>query len=141
MRIHSFGYNSDWSEKASNILTIHDFGQALLGDMFTSPHLNTSGLETPLVLIGHSMSGVVIKKAFLLAKQDPQYRALAGRFHTIFFLATPHRGADSAQLLRNMIKISFVHSDKAYVANLVPNSGAIQIINDEFRHAYQGLHL
>ena len=87
------------------------------------------------------MGGVVIKKAFLLAKQDPQYRALASRFHTMFFLATPHRGADSAQLLRNMIKISFVHSDKAYVADLMPNSGAIQIINDEFRHVYQGVHL
>ena len=87
------------------------------------------------------MGGVVIKKAFILAKQDPQYRSLAGRFHTMFFLATPHRGADSAQLLRNMIKLSFIHSEKAYVADLIPNSGAIQIINDEFRHAYQGFNL
>ena len=141
MRIHSYGYNSDWSEKASSVLTIHDFGQALLGDISTSPHLNASGVETPLVLIGHSMGGVVIKKAFLLAKQDPQYHSLAGRFHTMFFLATPHRGADSAQLLRNMIKLSFVHSEKAYVTDLIPNSGAIQIINDEFRHAYQGVNL
>ena len=94
-----------------------------------------------MVMIGHSMGGVVIKKAFLLAKQDPQYHSLAGRIHTMFFLATPHRGADSAQLLRNMTSISVVHKDKAYVADLIPDSGAIQIINDEFRHAYQGVHL
>ncbi|KAL8791009.1 MAG: hypothetical protein Q9195_006083 [Heterodermia aff. obscurata] len=141
VRVHSFGYNSDWGEKAGSILTIHDFGQALLGDMFTSPHMNTVGHETPLVMVGHSMGGVVIKKAFLLAKQDPQYHSLARRFHSMFFLATPHRGADSAQLLRNMIKLSVLHSEKAYVADLIPNSGAIQVINDEFRHAYQGVHL
>ena len=141
VRVHSFGYNSDWGEKAGSILTIHDFGQALLGDMFTSPHINTIGHETPLVMVGHSMGGVVIKKAFLLAKQDPQYHSLARRFHSMFFLATPHRGADSAQLLRNLIKLSIVHSEKAYVADLIPNSGAIQVINDEFRHVYQGVHL
>ena len=141
VRIHSFGYNSDWGEKGSSVLTIHDFGQALLGGMFTSPYLNALECNTPLVMIGHSMGGVVIKKAFLLAKQDPQFNALARRFHSIFFLATPHRGADSAQLLHNMIKLSFLHNEKAYISDLIPNSGAIQVINDEFRHAYQGLHL
>ena len=141
VRVHSFGYNSDWGERASSILTIHDFGQALLGEMFTSPHINTVGHETPLVMVGHSMGGVVIKKAFLLAKQDPQYNSLARRFHSMFFLATPHRGADSAQLLRNMIKLSMIHGQKSYVADLMPNSGAIQVINDEFRNAYQGVQL
>lgn len=141
VRIHSFGYNSDWAEMTSSNLTIHDFGQALLGEIYTSPLLNSPGCETPLVMIGHSMGGVVIKKAFLLAKQDPQYHLLAGRFHSMFFLATPHRGADSAQLLRKMIKLSFVPSSKAYVGDLIPNSAAVQIINDEFRHAYQGVHL
>ncbi|ERF75026.1 hypothetical protein EPUS_08840 [Endocarpon pusillum Z07020] len=120
VRIHSFGYNSDWGERTGSVLTIHDFGQALLGDI---------------------MGGVVIKKAFLLAKQDPQYQLLASRFHSMFFLATPHRGADSAQLLSTLIKLSFAHSGKAYVADLMPSSGAVQIINDEFRHAYQGVHL
>jgi len=141
VRVHSYGYNSDWGEKASSVLTIHDFGQALLADIFTSPHLNTTSEGTPLVMVGHSMGGVVIKKAFLLSQQDPQYHSLGGRFHSMFFLATPHRGADSAQLLRNVIKLSFIHSEKSYVADLIPNSGAIQVINDEFRHAYQGLHL
>lgn len=30
---------------------------------------------------------------------------------------------------------------KAYISDLVPNSGAIQVINDEFRHVYQGSQL
>ena len=87
------------------------------------------------------MGGVVIKKAFLLAKRDPDLHDLAARIQSIFFLATPHRGADSAQLLENIMKISGTLNTKAYVGDLKPNSGAIQSINDEFRHVYQGTQL
>ena len=38
-RIHTFGYNSDWGDKADAVLDIHDFGRALLGEMATSPEL------------------------------------------------------------------------------------------------------
>lgn len=63
------------------------------------------------------------------------------RFHSIFFLATPHRGADIAQVLNNILRVSMLHESKAYVNDLIPNSGVIQAINDEFRHVYQGSHL
>lgn len=63
------------------------------------------------------------------------------RFHSIFFLATPHRGADGAQMLNNILRVSMSHEPKAYVNDLIPNSGTIQAINDEFRHVYQGSHL
>ena len=139
VRIHSFGYNSDWGERKGSSLTIHDFGQALIGDIYTSPHLNRQ--PTPLVFVGHSMGGIVIKKAFLLAKQDPNLHGLAARFHSIFFLATPHRGADSVQLLENMMRISGTLNPKAYVSDIKPNSGVTQSINDEFRHVYQGTQL
>ncbi|KAI9760342.1 MAG: hypothetical protein M4579_001746 [Chaenotheca gracillima] len=141
VRIHSFGYNSDWGQRKGSALTVHDFGQALLGEIHNSPQLCGSGAETPIVLIGHSMGGIVIKKTFLLARQDPNYRNLKNRFHSMFFLATPHRGADSAQLLTNMLMLSASHSSKAYVGDLVRNSGANQAINDEFRHAYVGTQL
>ena len=60
------------------------------------------------------------------------------RFHSIFFLATPHRGADSANLLDTILRLSVSHESKAYVKDLIPNSGSIQAINDEFRHVYHG---
>lgn len=63
------------------------------------------------------------------------------RFHSIFFLATPHRGADSAQMLNNILRLSMSHESKAYINDLIPNSGTLQAINDEFRHVYQGSHL
>ena len=141
VRIYSFGYNSDWGERKGTTITIHDFGQALLGDIQNTPCLGGKGRETPLVLIGHSMGGVIIKKVLLLARQDPLYHRIAARIHSMFFLATPHRGADSAQLLSNMLKLAVSHGSKPYVDGLMPRSDAIQVINDGFRHAYQGVQL
>lgn len=37
--IHTFGYDSDWTNSKSGILNIHDFGQSLLEEMRNSPHL------------------------------------------------------------------------------------------------------
>lgn len=129
VRVHSFGYNADWIKGKDNCLNIHHFGKSLLGEMSTSP--NFGDANTPMVLIGHSMGGLVIKKAFMLAKEDAAYENLIKRFHTMFFLATPHRGSDAAKLLKNILQI--VYSSRAYVEDLVRNSGAIQSINDEFR--------
>jgi triacylglycerol esterase/lipase EstA (alpha/beta hydrolase family) len=60
-RIHSFGYNSDWGDSKETSLDLHDFGKSLLGEMSASPTLN-SGDQIPIILIGHSMGGLVIKK-------------------------------------------------------------------------------
>ena len=130
VRVHSFGYNSDWISGKDSCLNIHHFGKSLLAEMETSPYLGDS--ETPIVLIGHSMGGLVIKKAYMLSRQDPAYETLSNRFHTIYFLATPHRGSDSAKLLNGVLQASY--SSKAYVADLKRSSEALQLINDEFRH-------
>ncbi len=130
VRVHSFGYDSDWAKGKDNCLNIHHFGKSLLGEMSTSPYLIDT--NTPIVLIGHSMGGLVIKKAVILARQGAAYETLTERFHTIFFLATPHRGSDSAKLLNNVLQIAY--SSRAYVADLERGSGAIQSINDEFRN-------
>ncbi|RFU34960.1 hypothetical protein B7463_g1349, partial [Scytalidium lignicola] len=128
VRVHSFGYNSDWVKGNDNILNIHHFGKSLLGEMSTSPYLGDK--NTPIVLIGHSMGGLVIKKAYILASLDEMYEPLRKRIHTIFFLATPHRGSNMAKLLNNILEIAY--SSPAYVAELEQNSAALKSINDEF---------
>ncbi len=59
----------------------------------------------------------------------------------MFFLATPHRGSDSAKLLNGLLRASAVLSPKQYVADLARNSTAITVINDEFRHFADDLHI
>jgi hypothetical protein len=85
------------------------------------------------------MGGIVVKKVLILAKQDPNYHNMAARIHSMFFLATPHRGAPSAQRLGSILKLS--GGAKSYVDNLIPNSEAIHTINDQFRHVFQSVKL
>lgn len=136
VRIHTYGYDSAYLKGGDDCLNIHHMGKALLSEVSTSPDIIAS--KTRLIAVGHSMGGLVIKKMYILAKQDAAYRDIAARFSAIYFLATPHRGADSAKLLSNILKA--LH-ERAYVSDLSRNSGAIQVINEEFRHIYEGLEL
>jgi len=118
----------EWKD---SILNVHDFGRSLLGEMMIAPHLKRDS-STPIIFIGHSMGDLVIKKAYLLARQEA--RDIAQRVKYIFFLATPHRGSDSASLLNNLLSVSGVLSRRQYVADLGRNSVALQVINDEFKN-------
>lgn len=157
VRIHSFGYKADWKEKQDSILNIHDFGKSLLAALHDSPlirhdasvssssrclanWLTDTHPQLPLVMVGHSMGGLVIKKAYILARNDPMYRSIFDRFHTMFFIATPHRGAGSAKLLFNILRLSNQGS-QPYLAELEKDSASIEAINDEFRPLCDQLHL
>ncbi|PGH13282.1 hypothetical protein AJ80_06392 [Polytolypa hystricis UAMH7299] len=138
-RIHSYGYNSLW-DRRGDIARIHDFGQRLLTEIYGLSTLQRKG-DNPIIFVGHSMGGVVIKKAYLLAKHDPDLKHIAKRFHTIVFLATPHRGSDSAQILRNLLRLPGMYGSKDFVEEVIPDSITLQVINDGFRHAYDELRL
>lgn len=78
-------------------------------------------------------------KACILAREDPALNDLARRIHTIYFLATPHRGSDLAKTLTNILKVSY--GQKAFVSDLERNSSLINSINDSFRHHAEDLQL
>lgn len=91
------------------------------------------------MFIGHSMGGLVIKKAYILARQFQEFESLAQRVRTMFFLATPHRGADLAQLLSKILHVASITTP--FVTDLHRNSLATQSINDEFPQHCQDLQL
>lgn len=66
---------------------------------------------------------------------------MADRVRAMVFLATPHRGADIAKTLSNVLKASLGHGEKPFVTDLKKNSVAITSINDEFRHYSEKLEL
>lgn len=57
----------------------------------------------------------------------------------MYFLATPHRGADLARTLSNILKV--IYRQKPYVNELEPTSALLSNINDSFRHYAQDLQL
>lgn len=139
VRIHTFGYKADWDWPAprNSPLNIQDFGQSLLGELRNNPAIRRT--RTRIILVGHSMGGCVAKKAYILARQDQSARDFAERFHSIVFLATPHRGSDMASLLQTLLSATL--SKKPFVQDLKPNSAALSEINSSFRHYAKDLRL
>jgi len=96
------------------------------------------------------MGGLVVKKvpifilsltsqAIINAYNDPSYINIVNNTKAIIFLATPHRGADLAKLLSNLLMITF--AKKIFVDQLRSNSEIVQEINDAFRHRSESLEL
>ncbi|OBT39306.1 hypothetical protein VE00_10073 [Pseudogymnoascus sp. WSF 3629] len=136
VRIHSFGYDSNWGKKSN--LGIHDFANALLSSILHCPSI-PQDTKAPIVFVGHSMGGLVIKRAYLLARAKNEFATLVSRIQGILFLATPHRGADCAQLLSKVLNL--VGGKRGYVNDLNRDSTALHSINDEFPDCCQDLIL
>ena len=65
-------------------------------------HMTLAGIGTrPLVLIAHSLGGLVVKYALFQSMKapEPDKKRLAGSNPGICFLATPHQGADIAKVI------------------------------------------
>ena len=43
VRIHSFGYHSDWGDTEESILSVFDFGKSLLAEIANSPDIRKDG--------------------------------------------------------------------------------------------------
>ncbi|KAI0158724.1 NACHT and WD domain-containing protein [Pestalotiopsis sp. NC0098] len=127
VRLHSFGYSSGWSH--ASILNINDFAQALLASIQDAPQIPRGDSASPLILIAHSMGGLVAKKAYILSKQIAAFGPLSQRVIAIFFLATPHRGSNMAEMLTKILGLG---GARPFVRELHRDSPTLQAINEEF---------
>lgn len=137
VRIHSFGYNANWTSLHRSPLDVHAFGQSLTEELVNSPRIKQT--DTAIILVGHSMGGLVIKKACILAKTTQDFSNVAERLHSFYFLGTPHRGSNLAATLKNILRI--LGTQRQYVNGLQVKSELIRVLNDEFRMHYQGIEL
>ncbi len=132
--IHSYGYDANWQcTKATPTINVHDFGRQLLERLRNSTHL-TSSQTRPIVFVAHSMGGLVVKQAYVLARQDPSLVELAKRMEAMVFLATPHKGSDLAQTLNNILRVSIALPTRSYISNLSHQNELLSLLNDSFRH-------
>ncbi len=144
-RILTFGYNAAFSSREEKTTcTIGDFATDLL---FRMKHGESSQAperlgQVPIVVVAHSMGGLVFKKAFVQGQSSAEFADVVSMIKAVVFLATPHRGSDLAETLNRVLSSSvFGHSPKQYVAELARGSPTIDELNDSFRHHAAKLQL
>ncbi|KAI0602218.1 WD40-repeat-containing domain protein [Biscogniauxia sp. FL1348] len=135
-RILTFGYNAHFSSKKEQAaLTIGDFANDLLFRMKYGEKGTDRLGQVPIIVVAHSMGGLVFKKAFIHGHMNEEFGDIISCVKAVLFLATPHRGTDLAEVLNKILTSSvFGHTPKEYVSELARRSPTIDELNETFRH-------
>lgn len=135
-RILTFGYNTHFSSKKEQASsTIGDFANDLLFRMKYGENTTERLGQVPIIVVTHSMGGLVFKKAFVQGHLNSEFTEIVSMVKAVLFLAAPHRGTDLAETLNKLLSSSvFGHSPKDYVTELARRSPTIDELNEAFRH-------
>ncbi|KAK6068745.1 NACHT and WD domain-containing protein [Seiridium cupressi] len=135
-RILTYGYNAHFASRTEQAsLAIGDFAKDLLFRMKYGEGGPERLGQVPIVIVAHSMGGLVFKKAFIHGLLNEEFREIISMIKSVLFLATPHRGTDLAETLHKILTRSmFGHSSKDYVLELARRSPTIDELNESFRH-------
>ncbi|KAK2017514.1 hypothetical protein LZ32DRAFT_511132, partial [Colletotrichum eremochloae] len=85
----------------------------------------------PLVLVAHSMGGLVIKEAYLEGINSDVYKAVAESICAMLFLGTPHQGSALATTLAWCFETSG-RGAEPFVSELQHNSPTLEECNKKF---------
>ncbi|AVP97535.1 hypothetical protein C7S18_10155 [Ahniella affigens] len=98
--IWTIEYDAALSAWRGEAMPLPDQGLAVMEALASEPELRSR----PLVLIGHSLGGLVIKaalcEALTFGAEQRRFRDLADQVRGVAFVATPHSGSELAKLAR-----------------------------------------
>ena len=146
-RIMTFGYDSAVAFSKS-VARIEDKALELLNHLSAkrSPAA-PGGPSKPIVFICHSLGGIVVKKALILAHErdsNPDYKDILDNTRAIAFIGVPHQGSDSAKwasFAANLLKSASMgaSTNTALVSNLVKGSTTLANISNQFVDRARGM--
>ena len=136
-RIMTFGYDSTVAF-SNSVARIEDKALDLLNRLGAQRDESTD--RRPVVFICHSLGGIVVKKALILAHErssDPGFKDILINTKAIAFLGVPHKGSDSAwwaNFAANALKGASIGltTNNALVADLRKDSSALSTISKQF---------
>ncbi|KAI5809545.1 Alpha/Beta hydrolase protein [Peziza echinospora] len=83
-RIHTYGYNQD---QKRDLHSYWDYAGQFLTELVCSPMWFGT---LPIVLVGHSTGGLIIKRAYVMSVLSPLYSRITASIQSFIFLSTPH---------------------------------------------------
>ncbi|MFY9478143.1 MAG: AAA family ATPase [Aquabacterium sp.] len=119
---------SGWTDAAMHLA---DLGEALFAALQVEQGLQ----DRRIVLVGHSLGGLVIKSGMTQAQMlgDPQRLSLLERVAAVVFVGTPHQGSSLATVAD---KLRLVLRTNAQVINMVNDDPWLKLLNGQFRSLY-----
>lgn len=122
------GYGAALSGWANAAMHLADLGEAL----FTALQVEQGLQGRKIVLVGHSLGGLVIKSGMTQAQtlSDPQRLTLLARIAGVVFVGTPHQGASFATVADNLRVLLRTNPQ---VTNMVNDDAWLKLLNGQFR--------
>ena len=138
-RIMTFGYDSTVAF-SNSVAKLEDKALDLLNRLSAKRSDAADSTSRPIVFVCHSLGGIMVKKALILAHErssDLYYKDILDNIKAIAFLGVPHKGSDSAwwaTFAANALKGGSFGSltNTALVADLRKDSTSLINISKQF---------
>ncbi|EON63595.1 hypothetical protein W97_02823 [Coniosporium apollinis CBS 100218] len=133
-RIWSYGYDSSivFSQSINEI----DVEARSLLDRLQGVREETRTPEKPIIFISHSLGGIIVKKALILAHEMSSfYGGLLSHVHAVVFFGVPHSGSDAAvwgNFIARLLKLTPLPVNTNFIGPLQRNSSAFRDISRQF---------
>ncbi|KAF4460637.1 nb-arc and ankyrin domain [Fusarium albosuccineum] len=103
-RIMTWGYDSKitkYSKSPANKNNIFNHGRNFFFEL-----QRERLVERPIVFIGHSLGGIIIKEMLSVSdtREHPDFRSIVGSTAAVIFLGTPHRGSEDLAALGDIAR-------------------------------------
>ncbi|KAI1173091.1 Alpha/Beta hydrolase protein [Nemania sp. FL0916] len=137
-RVMSYEYNASVESMAAG--TIRDVARTMFMELRNKREEpeHEGYKDIPIIFIAHSLGGIVIKQALVLAEQSPRdFPGMTEHTRGIVFFGTPHRGADAANWAAMAGRIGGAVLPRfsfRYLELLKRNSEGLYRVSEDFKH-------
>ncbi|KAI1460975.1 hypothetical protein F4805DRAFT_351509 [Annulohypoxylon moriforme] len=115
-RILSFGYNADWFMDAS-LSTAPQKADTFLRTL--SEYRRKTKKTPPIVFIGHSFGGILVKYAIQKAYDDSNLGDISSNIAGMIFLGTPHQGSSVSWFGEILVRLTALSGSDATLLKLM----------------------
>lgn len=135
-RVLTYGYKSSTTREISEAQNVLNISLQLIVNI-KDYRREEKEKERDIVLICHSLGGIIAKRAVLLHQSSSEGKSIRNHIVGIIFMGTPHCGSDLASIGSAFIRIASTVTEvpKVLLKTLAKNSSTLYDISREFAEA------
>ena len=136
-------HDSRW-DAYSPVQSLRDYGQVIL-DSVAGVRRDEEEHSRPLIFIGHSFGGILLKKALVVGKEanpSTRQRLVADSADGAIFFGTPHKGSNFALFGTLSSYFSYWRGSRTDLLEfLTPSSKELEDLHWSFLRAFDRLYM